>query len=207
MLWATVFLMLTSAYLELVVPKITSFNTTFKGRTYNKAEAASDGSIGNLIQERFEHKKKIYFSEVRNLSFLAIICYFFTLGLCIWHSQTAYKGEFGAQHPIVIFTIGCFGYVGLIFALFNKLFMSTSASNWTGARLVGLVYGIIAGLLGGIIFLRLTGASGSAVAATVIGGWTYGIYSIYSIQIKHLSSILFTNLSIGLTYFSARNNF
>ena len=189
MLWATVFLMLSSAHLERVVSKITSFNETFTGRTYDRDEAKKGHGITNLIEERFVQKKKIYYTEIRKFCFIAGLCYIFTLALCIWNSQTAYTGEFDGDHPIVIFTIGCFGYLGLMFALFNKLFMSTSASNWAGARLVGLVYGILTGLVAAIILVRITGRSGAAVAATVVGGWTYGIYSICSLQINHLSSV------------------
>ena len=34
--------------------------------------------------------------------------------------------------------------------------MSTSASNWAGARLVGLVYGILTGLVAAIVLVRIT---------------------------------------------------
>ena len=39
--------------------------------------------------------------------------------------STTYTIPFDKDHPIIPYCIGCLGYVGLVFALFNKLYMGT----------------------------------------------------------------------------------
>ena len=89
------------------------------------------------------------------------------------------------DHPLVPYSIGCLGYVGLVFALFNKLYMGTKIM----AALKLIFLSITAGLVVGVGLLLWTGMGLMACTATLVCGWMYGLGSWRYIHYRDDSNV------------------
>jgi hypothetical protein len=174
--YATIFLLLCTGVLEVAMNRLQTFQNKFSGQ-----KMGHDGTKG-MMKERLKLRKQLYHSEVQSLFGRMGLFWVFMTGIVV--ASTA-NTPYTLDHPLVPYSIGCLGYVGLVFALFNKLYMGTKIM----AALKLIFLSITTGLVVGIGLLLWTGMGMMACTATLVCGWMYGLGSWRYIHYRDDSNV------------------
>ena len=176
--YATIYLLLGTGILEVAMHRLQTFQNRFSGM-----RMGMDGTKG-MMRERIRRRQALYRREsfllFRRLGIFWILMTLIVIATT-WESQSILD----LNHPIVPYFIGSFGYVGLVFALFNKLYMGTKI----GAAVRLIFASVISGIVAGVTCLLLTGWGASASIATVVCGWMYGLGTFSYIHHRNESNV------------------
>ena len=174
--WATMYLLLCTGGLEIAMARLMNYDKSFLGK-----RLGPDGAAGQL-SEKVLRKQNLYTKEVKNI--FKLIGGLFVPTTCIL-VVTEWSTPWDISHPILPYFIGCLGYAGLIFALFNKLYMGSN----TVAALKMIFCAVVAGVLSGVLLLVATNFESLASCSTLVAGWSYAIASYMFISHRDESSI------------------
>ena len=115
--WATIFLLLCTGVLEVAMNRLQTFQNKFTGMRMGQK-----GDTKEMMSERILKRVALYKRETQ-LLFLRMLGFWLFMTIIVIASTYHLPIDF--KHPFVPYFIGCLGYVGLVFALFNKLYMGT----------------------------------------------------------------------------------
>jgi len=174
--WATIFLLLCTGVLEVAMNRLQTFQNKFTGKRMGP------GGTMPLMKERVVRRAELYSRESR-LLFLRMLGFWIFMTILVVTTTLEVPRDF--EHPIVPYCIGCLGYVGLVFALFNKLYMGTKII--AAVKLIAL--SIFSGILVALVLIVVTSNSSMAAVATLVFGWTYGFGSYAYIHHQNETSV------------------
>jgi len=180
--FATIYLLLGTGILEVAMNRLQTFQNRFSGK-----RMGLDGTKGMMI-ERIQQRQTLYRREAC-LLFQRMFLFWILMTTIVVIStyDTMFDNTFERllDHPIVPYCIGSFGYVGLVFALFNKLYMGTKIM----AAIKLIFLSIFSGIASGIIILFWSGWGSSTCIATVVCGWMYGLGTFTYIHHRDESNV------------------
>eukprot|EP00127_Corallochytrium_limacisporum_P003734 Clim_evm66s152 gene=Clim_evmTU66s152 len=163
--WATVYMLTVASLFEINLVRITFGELQFEqGRLF----PGSNGS--KMINFMKRQKSALYWRELATFLTTITLSFVFTsIFIVAIHIYNVTGDAFR------FYIIGCVGYTGLLTGLFHKLFLAAKDAEVNAALFAGLVVG----LLSGIISVVATGNPVFNIVAILVGGWVFGIASIF----------------------------